>query len=102
MPKGKLLSNIQRAALTALPRANEEILIGQYYTFSEQDLAAIRKQRGAENQLGFAIQLCYWRYPGRKWEYQESVPEHILVYVAQQLGHEPHNIEAYAIGQKLS
>ncbi|MEP7288455.1 MAG: Tn3 family transposase [Chloroflexota bacterium] len=96
MPKGKLLSNIQRAALTALPRANEEILIGQHYTFSEQDLAAIRKQRGVENQLGFAIQLCYWRYPGRKWEYQESVPEHILAYIAQQLGHEPHDIDAYA------
>ena len=52
MPQGKLLSNVQRSALMALPRANEDILIGQYYTFSEGDLAAIRKQRGPENQLG--------------------------------------------------
>ena len=49
MPKGKLLSNVQRASLLALPHADEEQLIGQYYTFSDHDLAVIRNQRGADN-----------------------------------------------------
>jgi TnpA family transposase len=28
------------------------------------DLSVIRQRRGAANRLGFAVQLCYLRYPG--------------------------------------
>jgi TnpA family transposase len=34
------------------------------HTFSELDLSVIRQRRGSRNRLGFAVQLCYLRYPG--------------------------------------
>jgi hypothetical protein len=36
----------------------------RHYSFSESDLAIIRQRRGPANRLGFAVQLCYMRYPG--------------------------------------
>lgn len=33
----------------------------RYYTLSEEDIQIIRQQRGATNQLGFAVQLAYLR-----------------------------------------
>nr|WP_230990734.1 DUF4158 domain-containing protein [Bathymodiolus platifrons methanotrophic gill symbiont] len=36
----------------------------QHYSFNETDLALISQHRGSENRLGFAMQLCYMRYPG--------------------------------------
>ena len=36
----------------------------RHYTLSESDLAVISQHRGGANRLGFAVQLCYMRYPG--------------------------------------
>ncbi|HBM0304064.1 TPA: Tn3 family transposase [Klebsiella pneumoniae subsp. pneumoniae] len=36
----------------------------RHYTFNETDLSVIRQRRGAANRLGFAVQLCYLRFPG--------------------------------------
>lgn len=36
----------------------------RYYTFSDTDLSTIRQQRVRANHLGFAVQLCYLRFPG--------------------------------------
>ncbi|WP_428997391.1 DUF4158 domain-containing protein, partial [Pseudomonas aeruginosa] len=36
----------------------------RHYTFSESDLSIIRQRRGPANRLGFAVQLCYLRFPG--------------------------------------
>ena len=43
-------------------QTNDELI--RHYTFSEFDLASIRQRRGNHNRLGFAVQLCYLRYPG--------------------------------------
>ena len=47
----------------AISESQEEDLI-RHYTFSEPDLAVIRQRYRPANRLGFAIQLCYMRYPG--------------------------------------
>jgi TnpA family transposase len=62
MPRRSILSAAERENLLALPGAQDELI--RYYTFSEADLSIIRQHRGAANRLGFAVQLCYLRFPG--------------------------------------
>jgi len=62
MPRRSILSTAERESLLALPDAEAQLI--RYYTFSEHELAIIRQHRGGANRLGFAVQLCYMRYPG--------------------------------------
>ena len=62
MPRRSILSATERESLLALPDAKDELI--RLYTFSDADLSPIRQHRGAANRLGFAVQLCYMRYPG--------------------------------------
>jgi len=63
MPRRELLTSAQREELMAF--ATEEVDLIRHYTFSTHDLAVIRRCRGDHNRLGFAVQLCYLRFPGR-------------------------------------
>jgi hypothetical protein len=56
-----------------------------YYTFSETDLSVIRQHRGPANRLGFAVQLCYLRFPGVILSADESPFPPLLRVVASQL-----------------
>jgi TnpA family transposase len=62
MPRRSILSAAERESLLALPDAKDDLI--RYYTFSESDLSIIRQRRGPANRLGFAVQLCYLRFPG--------------------------------------
>lgn len=62
MPRRSILSAAERENLLALPDAKDDLI--RYYTFSETDLSLIRQRRGPANRLGFAVQLCYLRFPG--------------------------------------
>ena len=62
-PLRSILSAAERESLVAISESQEEGLI-RHYTFSEPDLAVIRQRYRPANRLGFAIQLCYMRYPG--------------------------------------
>lgn len=62
MPRRSILSATERDGLLAIPTAGDELI--RLYTFNETDLALIRQHRGAQNRLGFAVLLCYMRYPG--------------------------------------
>lgn len=62
MPRRSILSATERESLLALPDAKDELI--RHYTFNETDLSVIRQRRGAANRLGFAVQLCYLRFPG--------------------------------------
>jgi len=66
------------------------------YTFDERDLAIIRHRRGAHNRLGFAVQLCYLRYPGQTMASDVVPPAALLAYVAEQLHLDPAIWTAYA------
>jgi TnpA family transposase len=37
----------------------------RHYTLSSEDLALINRRRGDPNRPGFAVMLCYLRFPGR-------------------------------------
>ena len=62
MPRRSILTTSEKDSLVAIPESEEELI--RYYTLSETDLSIIRQHRGAANRLGFAVQLCFMRYPG--------------------------------------
>ena len=62
MPRRSILSATERDNLLTLPDTKDELI--RHYSFNESDLALIRQRRGHANRLGFAVQLCYMRYPG--------------------------------------
>ena len=43
-------------------------------------------RRGGHNRLGFALQLCAFRYPGRLLVVGEAIPRNVLRFIAAQLG----------------
>lgn len=56
MPRRKILTGRQRAALFDLP--TDEALLLHHYTLADDDLEIIRSRRRRHNRFGFALQLC--------------------------------------------
>ena len=63
MPRRNVLTARQSAALFDLPTDEPSLL--RHYTLADDDIEHIRTRRRPENQIGFALQLCALRYPGR-------------------------------------
>ena len=93
MPRRRVLTDEQLAELLALPVT--EALLVQHWTLSPADLAVVERRRGDPNQLGFALQLCAFRYPGRLLWSDETIPAPALRFVADQLGVAPGALTAY-------
>lgn len=93
MPRRSILTATERENLLALPDNRDEQI--RYYAFTEADLALIRQRRGAANRLGFAIQLCYLRFPGIILGAQQSPASVVLNIAAEQLKIEVSEWEAY-------
>ncbi len=83
MPRRSILSVTEQDRLLALPEAPEEFI--RQYTLSEADRSLIRQHRGAANRLGFAVQLCYLRYPGLALGTDQTPAPSLLTFVAAQL-----------------
>ena len=95
MPRQEILSPAQHAQLLTLPTDLRQI--ADRYTFTQADLDLIAECRGDQNRMGFAIQLCFLRYPGRAWTPEESIPVRMLGYVADQLRVTPDHLSGYAL-----
>ena len=83
MPRRSTLSVTEREHLLALPESPEEFI--RQFTFSEADLSLIHQHRGAANRLGFAVQLCYLRFPGIVLGPDQLPASSLLAFVATQL-----------------
>jgi TnpA family transposase len=94
MPRRSLLTFAERAGLLAFPTTDDELI--RYYTFSEPNLSAIRQRRGNHNRLGFAVQLCYLRYPGFALPIDAEPPAPLLSIVGRKLNIEPDVWPQYA------
>jgi TnpA family transposase len=102
------LSSEQRARLFGIPVDQAEM--ARHYLLSPEDLVLVRAKRRAANRLGFAIQLCALRYPGRALRYPgralrypgraleplEAPPASMLSFVAKQIGVDPALFGDYA------
>ena len=84
MPRRSVLTEAQHAELFALSE-NEADLV-RYWTLGVDDLRAITSRRRPHNRLGFALQLCALRYPGRLLKPGEFIPDAHLRFVGDQLG----------------
>jgi TnpA family transposase len=93
----ELLSNLQRIQFTQIPLDISARDIARYYTFNSEDLKFINSRRRVHNRLGFAVQLCYLRFPSRVWEIGEQVPKPILSYIALQLSIKSKFFKDYAV-----
>jgi hypothetical protein len=73
MPRRRAVTREQLEVLLALPATETDLI--RHWTLGAADLAAIERRRGDPNQLGFALQLCAFRYPGRVLRPHEAIPE---------------------------
>lgn len=96
MPTRELLTPAQRLRLDALPVDLDDRLMARHHTLSEADVGIVSRRRSATNRLGFGVQLCLLRYPGRPLRPKERAPEKIVRYVASQLGADPRAMDSYA------
>jgi hypothetical protein len=94
MPRRALLTADQRARLFAIPVDPAEM--ARHYLFDKSDPARIRSKRRAVNQLGFAVQMCLFRFPGQVLGPGSHLPEPFLFFVANQLGIDPSLFSDYA------
>ena len=75
------------ARLLGPPSDEREIV--RYCTLSREDLDIIFRKRSDHSRLGFALLLCYLRYPGRVLGAEEVPPVALVSFVARQLGVSP-------------
>jgi hypothetical protein len=94
MKKHEILSPQSRAALFDPP--TDPAAIVRHYTFSPADLSLIRERRRTANRLGFAVQLAYFRYPGRIMRVDEEPPENMLTFIAGQVDARAEDLRDYA------
>ncbi len=94
MPRRRILSDRQHAVLFDLPTDQADLL--QHYTLADDDIEHIRARRGAQNKLGFALQLCAFRYPGRLLTAGEVIPRQVSEFIAAQIGVKSDDLIRYA------
>jgi TnpA family transposase len=94
MPRRRALAGAQLAGLLALPTAEADLI--RHWTLDRTDLTAVDRRRGDHNRLGFAVQLCTLRYPGRLLRAGEAIPAPALRFVADQVGVMPAAFAAYS------
>ena len=94
MPRRRALTGAQLAGLLALPASEPDLV--RHWTLDRADLAAVERRRGDHNRLGFALQLCACRYPGRLLRPQEAIPEAALLFVAEGVGADAVALADYA------
>lgn len=89
-----ILTERQRSALFDLPTDDASMM--RHYILADDDIEHINDRRRSENRIGFALQLCALRYPGRLLSSDEAIPEKVLRFIAVQLGLTGEDILPYA------
>lgn len=84
----------QRDQLLALPNTEDEVV--RHHSLAPDDLAAIAQSRTPETRLGYALQLCCLRYPGRYLRRGELLPGIMLDHIAEQVGADSEAIALFA------
>ena len=83
MPACVPMTERQRGALLALPDTDDMVV--RHHSLTRDDLAAVAEARTPETRLGYALQLCCLRYPGRYLRQGETLPALMLDHIAEQV-----------------
>ncbi|MBB6229311.1 hypothetical protein FHS79_003512 [Polymorphobacter multimanifer] len=94
MPTKTILSPTQRAAIFDPPA--DRATIERLYTLGSDDLAQVARRRRGPNRIGYAVQLCYLRHPGRGLLSGEAVPDAMLALLGEQIGCAVDDFTGYA------
>jgi TnpA family transposase len=94
MPRRSLFNEGEINTLLLVPDSYEEL--ARQYTFSDTDISIIKQHRGVANRLGFAVQLCYMRYPGVILPAEHDPDKQLIRFVAEQVNLEPVEWGKYA------
>ena len=94
MPRRHILTDRQRASLFDLPNDDPSLL--RHYTLADDDIEHIHTRRNPHNRLGFALQLCAFRCPGRLLTSGEVIPMKVAGFIAAQIGLRSHDLAGYA------
>jgi hypothetical protein len=94
MPTKTILSPSQRAAIFDPPA--DRATIERFYTLGPDDMAQVARRRRGANRIGYAVQLCYLRHPGRGLLTGENVPDTLLALLADQIGCTADDFTGYA------
>jgi TnpA family transposase len=95
MPRRHILSARQRSALLDLPTDEASLL--RHYILADDDLIHVDRRRRPENRIGFALQLCALRYPGRMLAPGEVIPLAASAFLGAQLGIAGDTLVRYAV-----
>jgi TnpA family transposase len=95
MPRRHILSARQRSALLDLPTDEASLL--RHYILADDDLVHVDRRRRPENRIGFALQLCALRYPGRMLAPGEVIPLAVSAFLGAQLGITGDTLVRYAV-----
>ncbi len=71
-------------------------LLGRHFLLSEKDMEEVKRSRGAENRLGFALNLLLIRTLNSVPASLEKVPEAVLDFVSSQVEVEANVLAAYS------
>ena len=93
MARRRLLTPLQWQSLLGIP--HDERSLVQHYTLNREELDLIAGKRLPQNRLGYAVQLCLVRHPGRTPSPDETLPAPFLAYVAGQVDAQPEDMPAY-------
>lgn len=94
MPTKTILSPAQRTAIFDPPTDCETI--ERLHTLGTDDLIHVARRRRGANRLGYAVQLCYLRHPGRGLLTGEAPPAILLSLLCDQIGCHADDFSTYA------
>jgi len=97
MPPGRFLSDAEIERLGAFPEHIERGDVIRFFSPAGEDLAFVRTQRGASNQLGIALQLGAVRWLGFIPEDLTAAPPEALAALGEALDVPPRAIFEYAV-----
>ena len=94
MPR-RFLKSDNREALSNFPGIiNEDDLI-THFLLTPNDLEEIQLNRTNTQRIGFAVLLCSLRYLGFFPNDMDSVPDNVILYLAEQLACKPEDLAKY-------